>query len=142
MTDPATPKIVTRDEWEQARAELLVREKAHTHAGDELAAARRRLPMTRMEPVMVVGRNGPVPLADVFEGRRRQRADDPNRRRPPLLPSGRRRGVPDIRNEVARHRGHAAHATVARPHCLRPAGDLGGLARWLAAGQGWLVVAA
>jgi predicted dithiol-disulfide oxidoreductase (DUF899 family) len=52
MTDTATPKIVTRDEWEQARAELLVREKAHTHSGDELAAARRRLRMTRMEPVM------------------------------------------------------------------------------------------
>jgi predicted dithiol-disulfide oxidoreductase (DUF899 family) len=64
MTEPATPKIVTRDEWEQARAELLVREKAHTHAGDELAAARRRLPMTRMEPVMVVGRSGPVRLAE------------------------------------------------------------------------------
>ena len=27
MTEPATPKIVTRDEWERARAELLVREK-------------------------------------------------------------------------------------------------------------------
>src|SRR5207245_2255754 len=70
MTEPATPKIVTRDEWEQARAELLVREKAYTHASDELAATRRRLPMTRMEPVMVVSRSGPVPLADVFEGRR------------------------------------------------------------------------
>ena len=64
------PKIVPRDEWEQARVELLVSEKAHTHAGDELAAARRRLPMTRMEPVTVIGRSGPVPLADVFEGRR------------------------------------------------------------------------
>ena len=63
MTEPATPKIVTRDEWERARAELLVREKAHTHAGDELAAARRRLPMTRMEPVMVVGRGRPRPSA-------------------------------------------------------------------------------
>ena len=70
MIEPATPKIVTRDEWEQARAELLVREKAHTHAGDLLAAARRRLPMTRMEPVMVVGPGGPVPLADAFAGRR------------------------------------------------------------------------
>ena len=30
MTEPATPKIVTRDEWERARAELLAREKAHT----------------------------------------------------------------------------------------------------------------
>ncbi len=70
MTEPATPRIVTRDEWERARAELLVREKAHTRAGDELAAARRRLPMTRIEPVMVVGPDGPVPLHDVFEGRR------------------------------------------------------------------------
>jgi len=70
MTEPAMPKIVTRDEWERARAELLIREKAHTHAGDELAAARRRLPMTRMEPVMVFGPNGPVPLHEVFEGRR------------------------------------------------------------------------
>jgi predicted dithiol-disulfide oxidoreductase (DUF899 family) len=64
------PQIVTREEWERARAELLVREKTHTHAGDELAAARRRLPMTRMEPVRVVGSNGAVSLYDVFEERR------------------------------------------------------------------------
>src|SRR3982751_184672 len=70
MTESKAPKIVTRDEWERALAELLVREKAHTRAGDELAAARRRLPMTRMEPVMVVGPSGPVPLQDVSEGRR------------------------------------------------------------------------
>ncbi|MDB5389878.1 MAG: hypothetical protein JWM11_5524 [Planctomycetaceae bacterium] len=70
MSEQATPKIVPRDEWERARAELLVREKAHTRAGDELAAARRRLPMTRMEPVMVTGPNGPVPLNAVFEDRR------------------------------------------------------------------------
>ncbi|HTM55150.1 MAG TPA: DUF899 family protein [Pirellulales bacterium] len=70
MTQPATPKIVSREEWERARAELLAREKAHTHAGDELAAARRRLPMTRMEKVTVLGPQGPVPLDDVFEGRR------------------------------------------------------------------------
>ena len=70
MKESATPRIVSRDEWERARAELLVREKAHTRAGDELAAARRRLPMTRMEPVMVVGPDGPVRLHDVFEGRR------------------------------------------------------------------------
>jgi uncharacterized protein (TIGR03067 family) len=70
MKETATPKIVARDEWEKSRAELLAREKAHTHAGDELAAARRRLPMTRMELVKVVGRSEPVPLVDVFEGRR------------------------------------------------------------------------
>lgn len=70
MTELATPRIVTRDEWERARAELLVREKAHTRAGDELAAARRRLPMTPMEPATVVGPDGPVSLLDVFDGRR------------------------------------------------------------------------
>ena len=70
MKESATPHIVDRDEWNQLRADLLVREKAHTRAGDALAAARRRLPMMRMEPVTVVGRNGPVGLQDVFEGRR------------------------------------------------------------------------
>jgi predicted dithiol-disulfide oxidoreductase (DUF899 family) len=48
---------------------LLAREKAHTHAGDELTVARRRLPMTPMDAVTVVGPSGPVPLADVFAGR-------------------------------------------------------------------------
>lgn len=70
MPASATPKIVSRDEWERARAELLDREKALTRAGDELAAARRRLPMTRMESVSVVGPNGAAPLQDVFDGRR------------------------------------------------------------------------
>lgn len=70
MQESITPKIVSRSEWERACAELLAREKAHTRASDELAAARRRLPMTRMEPVTVVGSNGPVSLHDVFEGRR------------------------------------------------------------------------
>jgi len=70
MTDSPSPDIVSRDEWEQARAALLVREKAHTHASDELAAARRRLPMTPMEPVEVIGSQGPLQLPDVFEDRR------------------------------------------------------------------------
>src|SRR5437868_4291200 len=70
MTEPAIPKVVTRDEWERARAELLVREKAHTRAGDALAAARRRLPMTPMDAITVVGSKGSAPLHEVFEGRR------------------------------------------------------------------------
>jgi predicted dithiol-disulfide oxidoreductase (DUF899 family) len=70
MADPEIPKVVSRSDWERARAELLDREKSHTRAGDELAAARRRLPMTRMEPVSVVGPDGAVPLHAVFEGRR------------------------------------------------------------------------
>jgi predicted dithiol-disulfide oxidoreductase (DUF899 family) len=70
MAEQATPPIVTREEWERARAELLIREKAHTHAGDALAAERRRLPMTPMDSVTVMGPNGPIPLHEVFEGRR------------------------------------------------------------------------
>jgi predicted dithiol-disulfide oxidoreductase (DUF899 family) len=70
MTETATPDIVSSEEWEQARADLLAREKAHTRAGDELAARRRRLPMTRMEPVEIMGVDGPIPMRDVFEGHR------------------------------------------------------------------------
>ncbi len=70
MTEPATPKIVNREQWERARAELLAREKAHMRAGDELAAERRRLPMTPMGPVSVSGPSGPISLQEVFEGRR------------------------------------------------------------------------
>lgn len=70
MPELSSPRIVDRNEWERARPELLVREKAHTHAGDELAAARRRLPMTPMDAVTVVGPEGPVPLHSVFAGRR------------------------------------------------------------------------
>ncbi|MEO8465827.1 MAG: DUF899 family protein [Gammaproteobacteria bacterium] len=70
MTKSATPKIVAREEWERARAELLAREKAHMRAGDELAAARRRLPMTPMEPANVMGSSGPISLQEVFEDRR------------------------------------------------------------------------
>jgi predicted dithiol-disulfide oxidoreductase (DUF899 family) len=70
MNGSATPQTAPRDAWERVRAELRVREKAYTRAGDALAAARRRLPMTRMEPVTVVGVHGPVRLLDVFEDRR------------------------------------------------------------------------
>ena len=70
MKEAATPRIVDRDDWERARAELLLREKEQTHADDALAAARRRLPMTPMEPVLVLGPDGPVALPEVFEGRR------------------------------------------------------------------------
>jgi predicted dithiol-disulfide oxidoreductase (DUF899 family) len=70
MTESPTPKVVSREEWERDRADLLVREKAHTRTGDKLAAARRRLPMVRMVPTTVVGPKGPVALRDVFEDRR------------------------------------------------------------------------
>ena len=66
----ATPEIVDRETWLRERAALLVREKAHTRAGDAIAAARRRLPMVEVDgDVELVGANGPTALRDIFEGR-------------------------------------------------------------------------
>src|SRR5450432_3738118 len=49
---------------------MRVREKAHTHEGDAIAAARRRLPMVEV-PVStpLIGERGPVTLLETFEGR-------------------------------------------------------------------------
>jgi predicted dithiol-disulfide oxidoreductase (DUF899 family) len=64
------PRVVDRATWQAERDDLLVREKAHTHEGDAIAAARRRLPMVEVDAtVTLVGEDGPVPLLDVFEGR-------------------------------------------------------------------------
>ncbi|GIE95578.1 DUF899 family protein [Paractinoplanes rishiriensis] len=63
------PDIVDRAAWLRERDNLLVREKAHTREGDEIAAARRRLPMTEVAPVTLTGAGGPTPLADIFQGR-------------------------------------------------------------------------
>lgn len=67
---PGRPRVVDLAAWQAARDELLVREKAHTRAGDEIAAARRRLPMVEFDgTVEVVGPAGPVPFRSLFEGR-------------------------------------------------------------------------
>jgi predicted dithiol-disulfide oxidoreductase (DUF899 family) len=48
----------------------LVREKAWTHEGDALAAARRRLPMVEFDGmVQVTGADGSVPFREMFQGR-------------------------------------------------------------------------
>ena len=66
-----TPQIVDRSAWQSELDQLLVREKAHTREGDEIAAARRRLPMVEVAAATpLVGADGEVPLIDVFEGRR------------------------------------------------------------------------
>ena len=65
------PKIVSREEWQRARDQLLIKEKAATKARDALNAERRRLPMVRIEKDYVFeGPNGKVRLLDLFEGRR------------------------------------------------------------------------
>jgi predicted dithiol-disulfide oxidoreductase (DUF899 family) len=67
----AAPKIVDRSTFQAELDALRVREKAHTRAGDALAAARRRLPMVEVDGATpLIGQRGSVTLLDVFEGRR------------------------------------------------------------------------
>jgi predicted dithiol-disulfide oxidoreductase (DUF899 family) len=66
-----TPQIVDRATFQPELDALRVREKAHTHEGDTIAAARRRLPMVQVDPtVTLIGPHGPVTLLEAFEGRR------------------------------------------------------------------------
>lgn len=44
-----TPPVVSPEEWNAAREELLVKEKELTRARDALAAQRRRLPWMRID---------------------------------------------------------------------------------------------
>ncbi|HEY8582594.1 MAG TPA: DUF899 domain-containing protein [Capillimicrobium sp.] len=65
------PPIVSPQDWESARQELLVREKEHTRARDALAAARRRMPRMAVERAYrFEGPEGVLGLADLFDGRR------------------------------------------------------------------------
>jgi predicted dithiol-disulfide oxidoreductase (DUF899 family) len=66
-----TPPIVSPQDWEAAREELLVEEKKLTRARDALAAKRRRMPRMAVEKgYRFEGPGGPVSLLDLFEGRR------------------------------------------------------------------------
>ncbi|MGA8118062.1 MAG: DUF899 family protein [Actinocatenispora sp.] len=68
-TTPA-PKIADRAAYQAELDMLRIREKAHTHEGDAIAAARRRLPMVEVDAgATLIGPNGPVTLLDAFEGR-------------------------------------------------------------------------
>ena len=65
------PPIVSPQEWQTAREELLVKEKAHTRARDALAASRRRMPAMAVEKEYAFeGPHGPARLLDLFDGRR------------------------------------------------------------------------
>ena len=66
-----TPPIVSPEEWEAARLELLVEEKAMTRARDALAAKRRRMPWLAVEKSYEFeGSNGTKSLLELFDGRR------------------------------------------------------------------------
>jgi predicted dithiol-disulfide oxidoreductase (DUF899 family) len=63
--------IVSPQEWESARQELLIKEKELTRARDALAAERRRMPWLAVEKdYRFDGPDGPVSLLDLFDGRR------------------------------------------------------------------------
>src|SRR5437879_8962734 len=67
----ALPRIVSAAEWQAARENLLVKEKAATRARDALAAERRRLPLVRIEKdYAFAGPDGKAGLLDLFESRR------------------------------------------------------------------------
>ena len=71
MDRPSKPPVVDRAAFEAQLETLRAREKAHTHEGDAIAAARRRLPMVEVEgSTPLIGPAGPVTLLDAFEGRR------------------------------------------------------------------------
>jgi predicted dithiol-disulfide oxidoreductase (DUF899 family) len=65
------PKVVDRSTFHTELDALRVREKAHTHEGDAIAAARRQLPMVEVDGTTpLIGERGAVTLADTFAGRR------------------------------------------------------------------------
>lgn len=65
------PPIVDAEEWQRSHEDLIAREKAMTRASDELAAERRRRPMTEFSTNFeFAGPDGTVDLLGLFEGRR------------------------------------------------------------------------
>ncbi len=66
-----TPAVVSPEEWESARQELLVKEKAMTRARDALAAERRRMPWLAVDKEYEFDRpEGKASLLDLFDARR------------------------------------------------------------------------
>ena len=65
------PAVVSPEEWQRAREEVLAKEKDLTRASDALAAERRRMPLVRFDHDYVFeGRDGEATLLDFFDGRR------------------------------------------------------------------------
>ncbi|MGB8943189.1 MAG: DUF899 family protein [Streptomyces sp.] len=68
---PVMPAVVDRAAFQAELDQLRAREKAHTRQADQIAAARRRLPMVEVDASLeLLGPHGPVTLLDAFEGRR------------------------------------------------------------------------
>ena len=64
------PKVVSREEWLEARKKLLAKEKQLTHDHDAIAAERRQLPWLKVEKNYIFDSpSGKKTLTDLFEGR-------------------------------------------------------------------------
>ncbi|MCX4097011.1 DUF899 domain-containing protein [Nocardia sp. alder85J] len=68
MSTNALPPVVDAAAWRKELEALRVREKAATRELDAIAGARRRLPMVELPEYLLEGEDGPVRLADIFEG--------------------------------------------------------------------------
>jgi predicted dithiol-disulfide oxidoreductase (DUF899 family) len=67
---PTQHRIGTRAEWEEAREQLLVREKEHTRLGDQIAQQRRDLPWVPVDKEYRFDtEDGEKTLAGLFDGR-------------------------------------------------------------------------
>lgn len=64
----ALPPVTDADTWRRELDALRAREKAATRELDAIAAQRRRLPMVELPDYTLDGAEGPVRLADVFDG--------------------------------------------------------------------------
>jgi len=65
-----TQKVVSTEEWTEARRALLAKEKQLTHQREDLARQRRELPWVKVEKNYVFDSpRGKVSLADLFDGR-------------------------------------------------------------------------
>lgn len=66
-----SPKVVAEGDWLTQRKALLEQEKELTRQLDRVNAARRRLPMVKLDKTYTLeGPNGKATLLDLFEGRR------------------------------------------------------------------------
>ena len=64
LDTPSMPAVVDRAAFQAELDALRVREKAHTHEGDAIAAARRRLPMVEVEATTpLIGPTGRSPCS-------------------------------------------------------------------------------
>lgn len=65
-----THAVVSREQWLEARLDLLAAEKDLTRRGDQVARLRRQLPWVKVEKRYVLaGPTGEITLSDLFEGR-------------------------------------------------------------------------